>query len=107
MNKHQMTQSDWLVPGTTFHRTIYLSTNTVVTPAHKSLPCVPLPVARLCRYAGMEKWEELRKLLLDGARLLLSRGQTESGADLASLYIDVLAKSTADCDPETVANVAR
>ncbi|KAF0310087.1 Golgi to ER traffic protein 4 [Amphibalanus amphitrite] len=58
------------------------------------------------RYAGMEKWQELRTLLLDGARLLLSKGQTESGADLASLYIDVLAKSMADCDQETVANIA-
>ena len=55
----------------------------------------------------MEKWQELRTLLLDGARLLLSRGQTESGADLASLYIDVLAKSAAPCDPETIANIAR
>ncbi|XP_037074704.1 Golgi to ER traffic protein 4 homolog [Pollicipes pollicipes] len=58
------------------------------------------------RYSGMEKWTELKTLLLDGARLLLAKGQTESGADLASLYIDVLAKSETFCDAQTVSNVA-
>lgn len=47
------------------------------------------------RYQNWGKFRELQKLLFDGAVLLLDKGQTTSGADLASLYLESLTN-----DPE-------
>eukprot|EP00088_Acartia_fossae_P053763 TRINITY_DN6135_c0_g1_i1.p1 TRINITY_DN6135_c0_g1~~TRINITY_DN6135_c0_g1_i1.p1 ORF type:complete len:348 (-),score=55.01 TRINITY_DN6135_c0_g1_i1:297-1319(-) len=42
------------------------------------------------RYIGQKKYEDLERMLYDGAILLFSHKQVESGLDLAKLYIDTL-----------------
>lgn len=44
------------------------------------------------RYLNTKRFKELESLLYDGALLLLKKKQFNSGADLASLYIDTLNK---------------
>jgi hypothetical protein len=44
------------------------------------------------RYLNWGKYRELQALLFEGATLLLSKEQFNSGADLATLYLDSLAK---------------
>jgi len=50
------------------------------------------------RYVGQRKYEELEVMLYDGAILLFSHNQVESGLDLAKLYIDTLKEG--DFKPE-------
>lgn len=47
------------------------------------------------RYMNSGKFADLRKLLLEGANLLLQRDQYNSGADLALMYLDALSKDPA------------
>lgn len=47
------------------------------------------------RYLNSRKYNDLERLLFDGASLLLQRSQYNSGADLVLLYIDVLTKNPA------------
>jgi hypothetical protein len=42
------------------------------------------------RYSSQKKFSELEDLLFDGAAKFFSLSQTESGIDLAKLYLDVL-----------------
>lgn len=42
------------------------------------------------RYSGQKKYEELESLLYEGATLLFANNQTESGLDLAKLYVENL-----------------
>ncbi|RWS12009.1 Golgi to ER traffic protein 4-like protein [Dinothrombium tinctorium] len=42
------------------------------------------------RYSNSKRFEELQELLYEGADRFLSRGQFNSGADLASLYLDAV-----------------
>jgi len=51
------------------------------------------------RYLNWKKFKELQDLLFEGAILLLSRDQFNSGADLAGLYLESLSK---DPDVKTV-----
>jgi putative uncharacterized protein (fragment) len=44
------------------------------------------------RYLNTKRYKELETLLYDGALLLLKKQQFNSGADVASLYIDTLNK---------------
>lgn len=45
------------------------------------------------RYLNSKRFRELQDLLLKGSLIFLEKGQANSGADLASLYIDTLAEN--------------
>ncbi|RWS01439.1 Golgi to ER traffic protein 4-like protein, partial [Dinothrombium tinctorium] len=42
------------------------------------------------RYSNRKRFEELQELLYEGVDCFLSRGQLNSDADLASLYLDAV-----------------
>ena len=52
------------------------------------------------RYIGQRKYEELERMLYDGAVLLFSHDEVASGTDLAKLYIDTL--NEAEASPEEI-----
>lgn len=45
------------------------------------------------RYLNAKRFTELQDLFLKGSLIFLEKGQANSGADLASLYIDAVAQN--------------
>lgn len=45
------------------------------------------------RYLNSKRFDELQSLLLKGALIFLEKGQANSGADLALLYIDAMSEN--------------
>lgn len=58
------------------------------------------------RYSGTQRWSELLTLLREGAHLLLKNHQIESGADLATLYVDTLKAANSAPDVDVLSSVA-
>lgn len=59
------------------------------------------------RYSAQQQYPELLDMLYEGALLLLRNNQQTSGADLASLLIDVLDKSSTDPTDAILENIAK
>ncbi|XP_003743194.1 Golgi to ER traffic protein 4 homolog [Galendromus occidentalis] len=59
------------------------------------------------RFKRQEKYAECKDIMFEGAERLLSKGELNSGADLAKLYLEVLSKGSIQADSEIMKKLAK